>query len=384
AAEDVSIQSLTHTGESIIDISSGKTLTVKDGFGVDDNKSMVMSGSGGALKLDNTLALSGTLQMAGQSKLESGTLSFDSGILSVNQDSTISSALAHAGPSTIQIASGKRLKLESNFEVPVSKQMNLTGSGGVLELGNTLTVAGTLEFAVPHTLDNGTVALNDGILNVKQDVLVSSAVTHSQDSTVDVSTGSTLTLTGGDIDVGAKTLTLSGGGSVANQDQLILDDPISILKLGGIASVKNVSMPATFSTGKLEVSENAIVKNLLNSGLSRVDILDSKTLSIENGFEIPQAKSMELIGAGGGTLSLDDNMTLSGTLKFSSQGTLNSGTVSLNGGLLDVDQNITVGSNLVHAAGSFIEIEAGKALSYTGQVLNIGSLALKISGGGEF
>ena len=63
---------------------------------------------------------------------------------------------------------------------------------------------------------------------------------------------------------------------------------------------------------------------------------------------------------------------------------MNSGTVALNGGLLDVDQNITVGSNLVHAVGSFIEIENGKALSYTGQVLNIGDLALNISGGGTF
>ncbi|MCS5551717.1 MAG: hypothetical protein NZ878_00305, partial [SAR324 cluster bacterium] len=268
AAEDVSIQSLTHTGGSIIDIASGKTLTVKDDFGIASNKSMVMIGSGGTLKLDNTLTLSGTLQMDGQSKLESGILSFDSGILSVNQDSTISSALNHVGSSTIQISSGKRLKLESGFTVPELIKMNLTGSGGVLELEDSLTVAGTLEFAVPHTLDSGTVALNGGTLNVKQDVSVSSAVTHSLDSTVDVSTGSTLTLTGGDIDVGAKTLTLSGGGSVANQDQLILNDPKSILKLGGIASVNNVSMPATFSTGKLEVSEDAIVKNLLNSGLS--------------------------------------------------------------------------------------------------------------------
>ena len=138
-----------------------------------------MSGSGGTLKLDNTLALSGTLQMDNQSRLESGTLSFNSGILSVNQDSTISSALDHAGPSTIKIASGKRLKLESDFTVPASREMNLTGSSGVLELGNTLTVAGTLEFAVPHTLDNGTVALNGGTLSVKQDVSVSSAVTHS-------------------------------------------------------------------------------------------------------------------------------------------------------------------------------------------------------------
>ena len=144
---------MTHTGESIIDISSGKTLTVKDDFGVDSDKSMVMSGSGGSLKLDNTLTLSGTLQMDGQSKLESGTLSFNSGILSVNQDSTISSALAHAGSSKIQIASGKRLKLESDFTVPASIKMELTGSGGVLELGNTLTVAngGTLNLLSAYT-----------------------------------------------------------------------------------------------------------------------------------------------------------------------------------------------------------------------------------------
>ena len=118
---------MTHTGESIIDISSGKTLTVKNNFGVDDNKSMVMSGSGGTLKLDNTLTLSGTLQMDGQSNLESGTLSFNSGLISVNQDSTISSALAHADSSTIQISSGKRLKLESDFTVPELIKMNLTG-----------------------------------------------------------------------------------------------------------------------------------------------------------------------------------------------------------------------------------------------------------------
>ena len=101
AAKDVSIQSLTHTGDSKIDISSGKTLTVKDNFGVASNKSMVMIGSGGTLKLDNTLTLSGTLQMDGQSKLESGILSFDSGILSVNQDSTISVSYTHLTLPTI-------------------------------------------------------------------------------------------------------------------------------------------------------------------------------------------------------------------------------------------------------------------------------------------
>ena len=81
---------------------------------------------------------------------------------------------------------------------------------------------GTLEFAEQHKLDSGTLVLKGGTLNVRKDVSVTSAVSHSVGSTVDVSPGSTLTLTGGNINIGAKTLTLSGGGSVANQGQIIL------------------------------------------------------------------------------------------------------------------------------------------------------------------
>ena len=88
-----------------------------------------------------------------------------------------------------------------------------------------------MEVAVPHTLNSGTVALNGGTFNVKKDVSVSSAVTHSLNSKVDVSAGSKLTLTGGDINVGAKTITLSGGGIFSNQGKLILNDPLSVLKL---------------------------------------------------------------------------------------------------------------------------------------------------------
>jgi len=220
--QNAKIQTLTHPGESIINISSGKILTIAEAFTVGSSKSMVLNGAGGNLKLENTMTLSGTLQMDEQSTLDSGTLAFDGGIVSVNNNSTISSAITHAGSSTFMIASGKRLTMKSDFTVPASRKMSLTGSNGVLDLQNTLTLSGTLEFAVPQTLDNGTLALNGGTLSVKDDVTISSAIVHSSDSTVDISSGSTLTHSGGALNIGAKTLTFKGGGTFANVDQLRL------------------------------------------------------------------------------------------------------------------------------------------------------------------
>jgi len=103
--QNAKIQTLTHPGESIINISSEKILTIEEGFTIGSSKSMVLNGAGGNLKLENTMTLSGTLQMDEQSNLNGGTLAFDGGIVSVNNNSTISSAITHAGPSTFEIAS---------------------------------------------------------------------------------------------------------------------------------------------------------------------------------------------------------------------------------------------------------------------------------------
>jgi len=241
-AQNATIGVLTHSGSSRIDIDNAKVLTLSNAFEIPDNKSMVLNGSGGNLKLENTMTLSGTLQMDEQSNLNGGTLAFDGGIVSVNNNSTISSAITHAGSSTFEIASGKRLTMQSDFTVPASKKMSLTGSNGVLDLQNTLTLSGTQEFAVPQTLDNGTLALNGGTLSVKDNVTISSTIVHSLDSTVDISSGSTLTHSGGDLNIGAKTLTLSGGGTFANVDQLVLNDAGGELEFSGdnITTVSHV------------------------------------------------------------------------------------------------------------------------------------------------
>ncbi len=283
--QNAKIQTLTHPGESIINISSGKILTIAEAFTVGSSKSMVLNGSGGNLKLENTMTLSGTLQMDEQSTLDSGTLAFDGGIVSVNNNSTISSAITHAGSSTFMIASGKRLTMKSDFTVPASREMSLTGSNGVLDLQNTLTLSGTLEFAVPQTLDNGTLALNGGTLSVKDNVTISSAIVHSLDSTVDISSGSTLTHSGGALNIGAKTLTFSGGGTFANVDQLVLNDAGGELEFSGTSASTTVSHVKissgdTSNAPTLKMSSNGVIQNLAHEEFSEINFASGKTLSI--------------------------------------------------------------------------------------------------------
>mgnify|MGYP001281308155 CR=1 FL=1 len=86
-----------------------------------------------------------------------------------------------------------------------------------------------------------------------------------------------------------------------------------------------------------------------------------KNLTITNGFSVPQTKTLEFFGSEG-KLTLSDNITLSGTLKFSSKGELTGGDLNLSGGNLDVDEDITISSNMIHLADSVINIESGKSL----------------------
>jgi len=387
--QNAKIQTLTHSGESIINISSGKILTIAEGFTIGSSKSMVLNGAGGNLKLENTMTLSGTLQMDEQSTLNSGTLAFDGGIVSVNNNSTISSAITHAGPSTFEIASGKRLTMKSDFTVPASKKMSLTGSNGVLDLQNTLTLSGTLEFAVPQTLDNGTLALNGGTLSVKDNVTISSAIAHSLDSTVDISSGSTLTHSGGALNIGAKTLTLSGGGTFANVDQLVLNDVGGELEFSGTSATTTVSHVKissgdTSNAPTLKISSNGVIQNLAHEEFSEINFASGKTLSVEQAFEVPYGKQMTITGAAG-TLTLGDNMSLTGTLNLAVEDAiLSSGSLTLNGGLLEVSEDASISSAVIQKLSSEFSVATGKTLSYTGSSFDISAYTLTLSGGGNF
>ena len=93
---------------------------------------------------------------------------------------------------------------------------------------------------------------------------------------------------------------------------------------------------------------------------------------------------MEMVGTGQGrTVNILDCITLSGTLKISSDNyTFSSGTLKLNGGLLDVAENTEFNTSIDHLVSSSISVQPQKTLKYAGDGLEIGSLSLTLSGGG--
>ena len=165
---------------------------------------------------------------------------------------------------------------------------------------------------------------------------------------------------------------------------MTLDNPAGSLKLDGISEVKNISVTGDLTTGKLEAAQDSQIDTLSLSGSSRIDIAGQKTLTLASAVEIPDNKSMELIGSGGGTISLGDKLTLTGNMKISAADTIQGGTVALNGGSLQAGQDTSIASALLHQSSSEIEVSTGKTLSYTGSAINIGDSTLTISGGGKF
>jgi len=240
---------------------------------------------------------------------------------------------------------------------------------------------------VPQTLDNGTLALNGGTLSVKDDVTISSIIAHSSDSTVDISSGSTLTHSGGALNIGAKTLTFKGGGTYV--DQLVLNDAGGELEFSGTSATTTVSHVKissgdTSNAPALRMNTSGIINNLVQEGFSEVIFASGKTLSITQAFEVPAGKQMTITGAAG-TLTLGDNMTLSGTLNLPIADTIISGgTVTLNGGTLQVDEDINFISDLAQQTSSNIVVANGKNLNYSGNEFNVGAQMLTLSGTGVF
>ena len=348
---------LSHTADIEIDVATNKTLTYSGSAISVGANILTLSGGGSLVSGGLTLNNADSKLLLNSITLDSVSTSADSLGLDVDNNSTITAlSVGHITP--VSIAAGKSLSGA------------VTVTAGSLKLNETGTLASTI-------------AMSGGTLDSDESSTVSGALSHTADITIDVNTGKTLTYSGAAISIGANTITLSGGGTFSNVNNLVLSDPVSTLKLDGISTVANVSVPVALSTGKLDVDQNSVIQSFLNSGSSRVDILTGKNLSVTNGFEIPQNKSMELIGADG-TLTLSDNLTLAGTLKFAVSGVLNSGTIYLNGGILDIDENITISSNLVHSADSSIDILTGKSIKYTGQEFNVEGLELTLTGGGIF
>ena len=142
---------------------------------------------GGTFSNSNALTLGNAdsvLRITGSNTVSLVTVStgLSSGI-SITESSTIST-LTIGASTPLAIASGKTL------------------SGSV-----TLNSSGTLQLTLTGTL-GASLVMNEGRLDIDEDLTISGAITHTASSSIDIASGKTLTYSGAGVSLGAYTLTL--------------------------------------------------------------------------------------------------------------------------------------------------------------------------------
>ena len=180
--------------------------------------------------------------------------------LDVDADSTVTS-LSVANKTPVSIAFGKTLSGA------------ITVTAGSVKLDETGTLASTVE-------------MSGGVLDADESLTISGALTQSGDTTIDVLADKTLTYSGATLSLGANTLTMSGGGTFYNSDNLTLSAD-SILKLDGIAKVEKVYVSENLTIGFIDVNDNTTIQTFSQTKSSRIDIADGKSLTLTDSFEVP-------------------------------------------------------------------------------------------------
>ena len=202
--------------------------------------------------------------------------------------------------------------------------------------------------------------MSGGILDADESSTVSGALTQSADITIDVATGKTLTYSGAAVNLGAKTLTLIGGGTLSNTNAFVLNNSNSILALSGTVILGLANVTAASNTGKgLAVNASGTISNLKVFADTALNVAAGITLSGET--EIVSGTTLTLSSTG----TIGSNLNLKGTLLSSATLTV-SGLISVGG-----DSSISIPA-------------AGKTLTYSGGDLNVGAHTLSIGGAGTF
>ncbi len=361
---------ITNIDQSTINVSSGKTLTYTGSEAQIGTKKLTLSG-GGLIENTNDFALNEPSSILVLDEIEVSKVSITGdligGQLTVNNDSVIKT-LTNTKSSRLEIGNGNLLTVENSFEVPENIKLEFVGSGnGTMQINDTLTLSGTVKFDAPdYTLNNGTLALNGGTLESSYNTTVASDIKHLSDSTVIVAADKTLNYSGDVLEIGARTLTISGGGDFSNTNNLDLNHENSVLKLDGIAKVEHVSVGEDLSDGFIDVDENATIKTLFHTKSSKFDVATEKTLTLENAIEIAENQTLELFGSGGGTLKISDTITLAGILKLNAPGnTISGGNLIFNDGKLDLDQDASIATKIILNNNASMDLSSGKTLSVT-------------------
>ena len=190
--------------------------------------------------------------------------------------------------------------------------------------------AGSLKLNEAGTLAS-TVAMSGGTLDADESSTVSGALTQSADITIDVATGKTLTYSGAAVNLGAKTLTLIGGGTLSNTNALVLNNAGSLLSLAGILTIGDVDGTAASNSGKgiLRLRSSATLGDYDLSAVSYLSLAANQTLAgqlnLQTNGEIKTSGAGQYIGdiaLAGGKFSATDNQVLGGTLSVTADSEL--------------------------------------------------------------
>ncbi|MDP7158036.1 MAG: hypothetical protein QF922_07435, partial [SAR324 cluster bacterium] len=390
--------SLRHEDSSTIEVAADATLTYSGaGFGIGSHTLTLQGGGSFANQENITLDdPDGQLTLLGIT-VDNVTTSADSKGVVVDNASTVNH-LAVSDLTPLAIASGETL----------SGKVTVV-SGGTLQLSE----AGTLASDV--TMTGGTLA-------VAESLTISGTLVSAGAATVEVADGKTLSHSGGGLDLGPHTLTLSGGGTFDNTDNLTLNDPASLLVLSEGTTLSRLRANAPSDAGKglqitgkgnfvshLHLSDNLSVNSTdplllddltvdaaltlssnqdVNTGtlwlLDNADLslgTTSITLTVTDPVTVGNAQTLR---NSAGNFAFDGGSTLLSGGELVAQGGSVSGNLNLSGGQLTVVQNSVFSGDLTHSESSMITVAVDQELNYGGAALEIGAKTLTLAGGGYF
>ena len=184
---------------------------------------------------------------------------------------TLDSASTSANNSGVYVDEGSTITtLSVGHTTPVSIAYGKTLSGAVTVTGGSIKLGetGTLASAV---------TMSGGILEADNNLTLSGPLTQSGNIAIAVAQNKTLSYSGAAVNLGAKTLTMSGKGTFNNTNALVLNDASSKLLLGNTITVGSVS--TSLASLGVDVNENSTITSLAVGHTTPVSIADGKTLS---------------------------------------------------------------------------------------------------------
>jgi len=415
---------LTQAGNISIDVADNKTLTFSTGEIKTESHQLTLAGEGTIAFPSNASGIvlnnaAGLLKLNGTGTVQAAQVTAVSNAgkgLAVNASSTISN-LKVAANTELNVAQSKTLS--GSAEVAASKTLKLSGTG---TFGSALNLLGTLEAGANLT--------------------VSGLISVSGNSAVSIpAAGTTLTYSGGGLNVGAHTLSIGGAGTFSNAtgSPLVLDVADSILDLSGSGTITG---PVRLEGGTLKASSGTptISGTLTQYDNATIDVATNQTLTYSGAPFSLGANTLTLTG--GGTLmsgglnlnnansklllnsitvdnvsttvdnslgvdvdndstitslsvanitpvsiasgrSLSGAITLTaGSIKLDEAGELAS-TISMSGGVLDADESLAVSGALTQSGNIEIDVADNKTLTYSGAAISLGANTLTLSGGGS-